>query len=408
MAGHVAPPHLPHDRGLVGLIAGVLLALLGVLLPVGVVAAATVPSAPTGVVGSPRSSAVALTWTAPADTGGATITGYRIRYSTDSGRSWSSTVSSNSRTTAYTVTGLRNGRSYVFQVRAVNRIGNSAWSATSAAVTAGAATPTPTPGISSPRPTTTTSAPAPTLTTATTSSAPAPTGTTTTAPPQPVGQRVAVPSYVYPGSVWTQLEQATPVVGLTIINPSSGPGTSVDQNYVNQVRSSRARGISVLGYVDTTYSIRDLPLVKADIDKHFSWYGVDGIFLDQVTSSCVDPLTNYYTELYRYVHAKGGSVVLNPGTNTGECYTASSDILVTYEDLADRYGSWQPAAWESRYAPSRFWHLVIGADSARMSQAVALSRTRNVGWIFVTDDTLPNPWDTLPAYWTQELSLVGS
>ena len=33
---------------------------------------------------------------------------------------------------------------------------------------------------------------------------------------------------------------------------------------------------------------------------------------------------------------------------------------------------------------------------------------RNVGWIYVTDDDLPNPWDTLPAYWTNLTALVAA
>ena len=40
---------------------------------------------------------------------------------------------------------------------------------------------------------------------------------------------------------------------------------------------------------------------------------------------------------------------------------------------------------------------------------MALSRQRNAGYVYVTPDDLPNPWDTLPSgsYWTHELSLAG-
>lgn len=40
-----------------------------------------------------------------------------------------------------------------------------------------------------------------------------------------------------------------------------------------------------------------------------------------------------------------------------------------------------------------------------MQQAMALSKVRRAGWVYVTPDDLPNPWDTLPseAYWTAEL-----
>ena len=74
---------------------------------------------------------------------------------------------------------------------------------------------------------------------------------------EPVGtianQKMAIPSYFYPGSFWTQLEQGAPTVGLAIINPNSGPGTKFDQNYADEVSRAKANGIYVLGYVATDY-----------------------------------------------------------------------------------------------------------------------------------------------------------
>jgi hypothetical protein len=43
-----------------------------------------------------------------------------------------------------------------------------------------------------------------------------------------------------------------------------------------------------------------------------------------------------------------------------------------------------------------------------MKNAVSLSKQRNAGWVYVTPDTMPNPWDTLPEepYWSQMLQAV--
>ena len=41
-----------------------------------------------------------------------------------------------------------------------------------------------------------------------------------------------------------------------------------------------------------------------------------------------------------------------------------------------------------------------------MTNTVLLAVQRNVGWIFVTHDVLPNPWDTLPPYWDAEVGLI--
>ena len=61
---------------------------------------------------------VVLSWDAPANDGGAEITDYEYRI--DGSGTWTSIGSTN---TTHTVTGLVNGTSYTFQVRAVNRIG---------------------------------------------------------------------------------------------------------------------------------------------------------------------------------------------------------------------------------------------------------------------------------------------
>ena len=41
-----------------------------------------------------------------------------------------------------------------------------------------------------------------------------------------------------------------------------------------------------------------------------------------------------------------------------------------------------------------------------MTQAVDRAVTRRSGWVYVTDDVLPNPWDTLPPYWNAFVSRV--
>jgi hypothetical protein len=98
---------------------------------------ATVPGAPTGVTGTSGNTQVALSWTAPTSNGGSNITGYKIRYSTNGGVSWlpATPISTGSTTTSFTVTGLTNGTSYIFQVLATNAIGDGAWSSSSSSVT---------------------------------------------------------------------------------------------------------------------------------------------------------------------------------------------------------------------------------------------------------------------------------
>jgi Fibronectin type III domain len=88
------------------------------------------PGAPTGVTGTAGTAQVALTWTAPAATGGYAITDYTIQYSSNSGSSWTTFSRSASTATSVAVTSLTNGTAYLFRVAAVTVLGTGAYSTT--------------------------------------------------------------------------------------------------------------------------------------------------------------------------------------------------------------------------------------------------------------------------------------
>ncbi len=224
-------------------------------------------------------------------------------------------------------------------------------------------------------------------------------------------QRMAIPSYFGPGALWTEIGAAAPRVGLAVINPSSGPGETLRADYVAQVEATRARGVTVLGYVHTSYGKRPLAEIRSEIDRFNRWYKVDGIFFDEVTND--DAGLPYY--LHCRAAARAGRpkavVVINPGTPVTEGYMAAADVVLTFES---DYGAYlkrvTDPAWVARYPARRFWHLVYAApDTAAMHRAVLLSKKRNAGWVYVTPDTLPNPWDTLPGgpYWSGELDALA-
>ena len=81
------------------------------------------PSAPRGLAAAASDESVTLTWRAPADDGGSAIVRYQVRYQ-ETGGSYSewSTVSGGAGATSTTVRGLENGKSYDFQVRAMNSV----------------------------------------------------------------------------------------------------------------------------------------------------------------------------------------------------------------------------------------------------------------------------------------------
>ena len=98
---------------------------------------ATVPGAPGSVAATAGNTQVTLTWTVAADNGAA-ITTYQYQQQAGSGTfsAWTAIPSSapgETHATSYTVTGLTNGTTYTFQVRAVNSVGNGATSASATA-----------------------------------------------------------------------------------------------------------------------------------------------------------------------------------------------------------------------------------------------------------------------------------
>lgn len=96
----------------------------------------TVPGTPTTVTASPRNASAIVSFTAPANNGGAAITGYTVT-SSPGGFTKSGTAS------PITVTGLSNGTAYTFTVVATNSVGNSAASTPSNSVMPAAAAAVP-------------------------------------------------------------------------------------------------------------------------------------------------------------------------------------------------------------------------------------------------------------------------
>ena len=224
---------------------------------------------------------------------------------------------------------------------------------------------------------------------------------------------IMVPAYFYPGALWTSMSNAATRVPLVaIMNPNNGPDTSQNPDYVAAVNSVRSAGGKVIGYVYTSYGARATNIVQTDIDSYFTFYSVDGIFLDEMTDDADTNHLNSYAALYQYVKSKGTNltVVGNPGINTLEEYLTrpTADVLVTFE-VNTGYGSYVPDAWVTNHLAQHFCHLPYNVTNATtMTNYVNLAVSRNAGWIYVTNDKGANPWDTLPSYWTNEVEFVRS
>ena len=88
----------------------------------------TAPDAPTAVTATPGSAQLGLSWSAPANTGGAAISDYQVQFKLTSASTWTTFTDGVSTATAATVTGLTNGTSYDVQIAAINSLGTGGFS----------------------------------------------------------------------------------------------------------------------------------------------------------------------------------------------------------------------------------------------------------------------------------------
>jgi hypothetical protein len=203
-----------------------------------------------------------------------------------------------------------------------------------------------------------------------------------------------MPAYVPPRELLELLHRPE-LPRLLVVNPANGPGEDAQVSYRHAVRTAQHERVRVLGYVATGYGGRAVADVERDIDRYVSWYGVDGIFLDE-TASGADQLAHYRALT---AHARGDAgrlVVLNPGTVPARGYFDLADVVVTFEGS---YADYRPAlermpGWVGEMDATRLAHLIYGAGPAQALSAVRGERA--AGYVYATPGVQPNPWRTLP------------
>jgi len=209
-----------------------------------------------------------------------------------------------------------------------------------------------------------------------------------------------VPAYVDSSSrVWSVLASAPQGVGIVIVNPDSGVGSAPMPSLRRRVAALRRAGVGlVVGYIATDFGRRPVPEVVREMRRYRSWYGIDDYNLSDV------PVTARALPYYRELRsaAGGGHIVLSTGAVPDRGYLAVADVITTFEGSERQYREARFPAWTRRYPPARFAHIVYATPARDWPRVVALARSRNAGYLFVTDASLPNPYDVLPTYFGAE------
>jgi len=205
-----------------------------------------------------------------------------------------------------------------------------------------------------------------------------------------------VPLYIYPP--WNTLiavKQSYPKVPvIAVINPNSGPGPAQDPNYVTGINAMRAAGIIVVGYVNTQYGANTEAFVESQINSYHSWYTLDGIFFDNMSTST--STATYYTDLNTYAKGLGYTTTVgNPGTMEPTSMLGIFTVEILYENAG---------------LPSS-----ISAGEAfiayNVSTLPSLTPYATASYIYITDGAGGNEtgaYQSLPSYLTQEMAALSN
>jgi Spherulation-specific family 4 len=226
---------------------------------------------------------------------------------------------------------------------------------------------------------------------------------------------IAIPAYFTDEALWTKALD-TPAVQYVIghpLVPVAGQTYVADKALAANLVQAKAKGKIPLVYVTGGYDKVDWRVVADRIDTILDAYpAAAGVFIDEIN----------YDQCEKYASLTKGSgsvkgvrarqanklIVLNPGAPLLNCYEGLADGYVTLERAEKDIPAWSanvnlPAnassyAWMFRDSSrQQMWEMIHSVNPGNASAAVDAAVARNASVLYLTDDTLPNPYDSLPS-----------
>jgi hypothetical protein len=226
---------------------------------------------------------------------------------------------------------------------------------------------------------------------------------------------IAIPAYFTDDALWAKALD-TPAVQYVIghpLVPVAGQAYVADKDLAARLAQAKAKGKTPLVYVTGGYDKVDWRVVADRIDTILDAYpAAAGVFIDEIN----------YDQCEKYASLTKGSgsvkgvrarqtnklIVLNPGAPLLNCYDGLADGYVTLERAEKDIPAWttnvnlpgnaSSYAWMFQDASrSRMWEMIHSVSPANASSAVDAAVARNASVLYLTDDTLPNPYDSLPS-----------
>src|SRR2546427_11440108 len=194
------------------------------------------------------------------------------------------------------------------------------------------------------------------------------------------------------------------------INPASGTGRAPRTDISDAITQLKSAGAVVTGYVPTKYGERTIEDVERMISAYQQFYPnlLDGIMFDEVSHSSSE--FTYYQTVSNYARSLGFSYIrANPGGSIDQVDVPLFDHIAIYE--SDGYPS--ESTLSSRTFYPQYSKSVVGFgttihttstyDPTWLHMAV-----KYLKWVYITDQTEPNPYAVFPSYFNQYLTDLSS
>ncbi|MGI5392895.1 spherulation-specific family 4 protein [Streptomyces sp. CA-251251] len=239
----------------------------------------------------------------------------------------------------------------------------------------------------------------------------APAGTASTG----LATGLGIPGLAHPllaAGEWADLTCPGTPLHWVVLDVADGPGAHPDPHCLAAAGRLRNTGIRVLGHLDAAHGTRGLGELISDAHRYLDWYRVDGFLLDRCPSDrAALPEVRRIVNTLRVIR-DDAHIVLGHGTHPCPGYADNADQLVTFSGAWSDYRWSQAAEWSADHPPERFVHLVHGVPRGHLEEALRIARWQGAATVYFTDrtdrDGQADPWETMPGYWDEIVSRIGT
>src|SRR5688500_17305347 len=221
-----------------------------------------------------------------------------------------------------------------------------------------------------------------------------------------------IPTFVGPtNSLFTtiiQQKQNHPNVPMAVVlDVSQGPGSNAIAQYTELIGRLNNESIITLGYVFTDFGAIPEATVRADIDKWKQFYPLlKGIFFASMSNQASN--RTYYGNLNTYAKTTKGFVTTcgSAGAKVPNDFLNGfcADTVIVYEGAGLRTAT----DYQSYDTLPNSNIGFLAYNIAVLNQAWITQISAYGGWVHMTTDGPPTPWDTLPSYFANLVSHIDA